>query len=76
MSDLQLYINDLKTEAEFETQSGKLIFHILETDYHNRTNFNEKFTISNTDLIRKFCVMLQDEMRQKVTSLEIELLSA
>jgi hypothetical protein len=76
MGDLQLYISELNKESEFETKNGKITFHILESEYSNRANFQEKFTISNTELINKFCTMLQNEMQQKVKTLETELLTA
>jgi len=75
MGSLQLYIDDLKNENEFETKSGKLTFAIL-ADNYNRPNFVDTFSISNTALIMAFCKMLYAEMEQKVTSLETELLTA
>ena len=76
MGSLQIYIDELKNETEFETQSGKISFSVLTTDNYNRANFTESFSISNTDLIGKFCNMLLNEMQKKKTALEIELLTA
>jgi len=76
MGSLQIYIDELKNETEFETQSGKISFSVLTTDNYNRANFTENFSISNTDLIGKFCNMLLSEMQKKKTALEIELLTA
>jgi len=76
MGSLQIYIDELKNETEFETQSGKISFSVLTTDNYNRANFTESFSISNTDLIGKFCNMLLSEMQKKKTALEIELLTA
>jgi len=76
MGSLQLYIDQLKNEDEFETKSGKITFQVLTSDNYNRANFTDAFSISNTALISKFCYMLQNEMQQKIASLELELLSA
>jgi hypothetical protein len=76
MGSLQLYIDMLKNENDFETQSGKITFKILNTDNYDRTNFMDTFTISNTELIRKFCNTLHSEMKQKKTELENQLLTA
>ena len=76
MGSLQLYIDMLKNENDFETQSGKIIFKILNTDNYDRTNFMDTFTISNTELIRKFCNVLHSEMKEKKTELEFQLLTA
>jgi hypothetical protein len=77
MGSLQLYIDQLENESEFETQSGKIVFKILNAaDYNDRTNFVETFTVSNTDLIRKFCTILHSEMKAKKTELETQLLTA
>jgi hypothetical protein len=76
MGDLQLYIDALKTETEFETQSGRITFSLLATDNYNRANYTDKFSISNTDLIQKFCKMLFSEMENKKSALETELLTA
>jgi len=76
MGSLQLYINELANENEFETKSGKITFKILETDKYDRTNYIDTFTVSNTDLIRKFCNLLYSEMNDKKTELETQLLTA
>jgi len=76
MGSLQLYIEELATENEFETQSGKITFKVLGTDRYDHPNFIETFTISNTDIIRKFCDLLFSEMKQKKTELETQLLTA
>jgi len=76
MGSLQLYIEELANEKEFETKSGKITFKVLDTDHYDRTSFVENFTISNTDLIRKFCTMLHSEMEQKKTEIEKQLLTA
>jgi hypothetical protein len=76
MSSLQLYIDELKNDNEFETKSGKLTFTVLETDRYDRANFTNFFSISNTALIRNFCGMLLSEMQQKIATLETQLLTA
>ena len=76
MGSLQLYIEELANENEFETQSGKISFKILESDNYGRPNFVENFTISNTAIINKFCNMLLSEMKEKKTELETQLLTA
>ena len=76
MNSLKMYMDELKNENEFETQSAKLTFNILVTDKYDRANFTDVFSISNTVLIRKFCNLLFSEMEQKVTELEKEFLSA
>ncbi len=76
IESLQLYIDELKNEDEFETQSAKLTFNILSTDKYDRINFTDMFSISNTALINKFCDMLLSEMKEKVASLETEFLTA
>ena len=76
MGSLQLYIDQLTNENEFETQSGKIVFKVLNTDHYDRTSFIDTFTISNTDLINKFCNLLYSEMKQKKTELETQLLTA
>ena len=76
MGSLQIYIDQLTNENEFETKSGKISFKILENDQYDRPNFVETFTISNTVLINKFCNMLLSEMKEKKTELENQLLTA
>jgi len=76
MGSLQLYIDQLTNENEFETKSGKISFKILENDQYDRPNFVETFTISNTYLINKFCNMLLSEMKEKKAELENQLLTA
>ena len=76
MGSLQLYIETLASENEFETQSGKITFKVLGTDRYDHPNFIETFTISNTDIISKFCNILLSEMKEKKTELETQLLTA
>ena len=76
MESLLLYIENLKNENGFETQTGKLTFSILNSDYYSRPNFSDTFSISNTALIIKFCNMLLSEMQAKIAELETELLTA
>ena len=75
MGSLQLYIDDLNNENEFETQSGKLTFQVLKTDRY-QPNFKDTFSITNTALIKKFCFMLVSEMKEKIATLETEFLNA
>ena len=76
MGSLQLYVDQLTNENDFETKSGKIVFKVLDTDHYDRTSFIDTFTISNTDLINKFCNLLLSEMKQKKTELETQLLTA
>ena len=78
MGSLQLYIDELQNEDDFETQSAKLTFTILETEKHNndRAHFESVFSISNTELIKEFCTMLYSKMGQKRIEIEKELLAA
>ena len=78
MGSLQLYIDELQNENEFETQSAKITFTILETEQYNQNHahFESVFSISNTALIKEFCNMLYSKMGQKRTEIETELLAA
>jgi hypothetical protein len=76
MGDLQIYIDALQNENDFETKSGKITFKVLTADNYDRANFTDLFSISNTDLINKFCTMLYNEMENKKAELETELLKA
>jgi hypothetical protein len=76
MGSLQLFIDQLTNENDFETKSGKIVFKVLDTDHYDRTSFIDTFTISNTELINKFCNLLYSEMKQKKTELETQLLTA
>jgi len=76
IGSLQLYIDELKNDNEFETQSGKITFNVLNTDTYNRTEYINTFSLTNTALIKKFCIVLLSEMEQKIKSLETELLTA
>jgi len=77
MGSLQIYIDALQNENEIETKSGKITFKILEREaYNGNASFTDYFSITNTDLIHKFCKMLYNEMSEKKAELEKQLLTA
>ena len=45
MGSLQIYINQLKNENEFETKSDKISFKVLEIDHYDRSTFVETFSM-------------------------------
>ena len=77
MGSLQIYIDALQNENEIETKSGKITFKILEREaYNGNASFTDYFSITNADLIHKFCKMLYNEMNEKKAELEKQLLTA
>jgi len=76
MGSLLLYIDELNKENEFDAKSGRLTFQLLTTENYNRANYTDTFSITNTDLIKEFCFMLNSKMEQKIESLEYQFLNA